>query len=206
MKNLITISLFLLFSIALLGQEKSPSKFRIQGDSRFTLVDKKSANIYGIRAGYLFNKKFEAGVGIYSSNLFGLLGKAVSKDFIDNSLDPPIPIPSKIGFHYFSIYGEYIFIENKRLKFTTNTQLGFGRVDIKFEEMVGSRNGIRESKIFMEHSIKADVQTFKWLRLIGGVGYRYLLAGEQQIKDAFNAPIYIIGFSIDYGRLFKKKK
>ena len=76
------------------------------------------------------------------------------------------------------------------------------------EPNIESRN-IRENKALVEHSLKANVKTFEWLRLIGGVGYRYLIAGEQQIKDAFNAPIYIVGFSLDfkqvYGKLFKNK-
>ena len=76
-------------------------------------------------------------------------------------------------------------------------------VDIDFPEVVPAQDGVRENKGFVEHSIKADVKTFEWLRLIGGIGYRYIVVGEDQITRAFNAPIYIIGFSIDYKRLFK---
>ena len=111
----------------------------------------------------------------------------------------------RVGFHYFSAYGEYRLISNKRLLLTFNTQVGLGRVDINFPEVTPVKDRIREIKSLVEHSIKADVQTLPWLRLIGGIGYRYLTSGEDQIKDAFNSPIYIVGFSIDYGRLFGKK-
>lgn len=178
--------------------------FRFQGDSRQTLINRKSVGIIGIRFGALFDEKKEIGIGVYSSNLFGLLGSSVTKDYQDKSVDPPIALPAEIGFHYFSVYGEYVLIKNKRLIFTANTQLGVGWVDIKIIEASAERDKMREGKGLVEHSIKADVQTFKWLRLMGGIGYRYLVAGETQIKEAFNAPIYIVGFSIDFKRLFKK--
>ena len=186
-------------------EEKEKSKFRYQGDSRRTFVDNNSVGISGIRGGYQWAPRFEAGIGIYSSNLFGILGSSVSKDYEDTRTSTPSAIfPAEIGFHYGSIYGEYTIIENKRLIFTANSQVGLGWVDIEFEENA-NKDRIREGKSLIEHSIKADVLTLKWLRLIGGVGYRYLTFGEQQLKDAFNAPIYIVGFSIDFKTLFKKK-
>ena len=186
-------------------EEKEASKFKYQGDSRRTFVDNNSVGISGIRGGYQWAPRFEAGIGIYSSNLFGILGSSVSKDYEDTRTSTPSAIfPAEIGFHYGSIYGEYTIIENKRLIFTANSQVGLGWVDIEFEENA-NKDRIREGKSLIEHSIKADVLTLKWLRLIGGVGYRYLTFGEQQLKDAFNAPIYIVGFSIDFKTLFKKK-
>lgn len=189
------------------SQIEKNSNFRFQGDTRRTFVSDKSAVIYGVRFGRLIGDKTELGVGIYSSNLFGILGNTVSKNYIDNRVTPSLSIPSSIGFHYFSIFGEYTLIKNDRLTFTANSQLGLGWVDIRFDMPLGNEESLRERKALVEHSIKADVKTFEWLRLMGGVGYRYLVAGEQTIKDAFNAPIYIIGFSIDfkllYNQLFK---
>ncbi len=203
----ITASILLLFfTLSLLGQDSNKPAFRFQGDSRKTFVDRKSADIYGIRGGLLFKNKYELGIGIYSSNLFGILGNDVSKDYQDNNSDPVITIPSEIGFHYLSVYGEYTVLENARWKLTANSQIGIGRVDINFVETTLGKDRIREAKSLVEHSFKADVLTFRWLRLMGGLGYRYLINGEDQIKKAFNAPIYIIGFSIDFKKLFNKEK
>jgi hypothetical protein len=203
---LFSLFTLLLFTTLLSAQEEKKSKIKIQGDSRSTIIERRSALIYGLRVGYQFSKRFEAGIGVYSSNLFRLLGRSVEKDFLDNTLNPPTLIPAEIGFHYSAIFGEYALIENKRWKFTANTQLGFGWVAIDLDEAFVIKDTRREIKILVEHSLKADVQTLPWLRLIGGVGYRYIPFAEQQIKDTFNAPIYIVGFSIDYGLLFGKKK
>jgi len=216
--RIILIVVLIISSINLFGQDPTikekkdaDKKYSIefQGDSRRTFVNRESAGIFGVRLGVLFREKTEVGLGIYSSNLFGLLGSSVRKDYQDNSIMPPPVFASEIGFHYFSVYGEYRLIDNERIMLTINSQIGLGRVDIDFVEPNLGKDRIREGKSLVEHSIKADVKTLEWLRLIGGVGYRYLIAGESQIKKAFNAPIYIIGFSIDfkllYGKIFKKK-
>ncbi|MEM6966104.1 MAG: hypothetical protein AAF573_15165, partial [Bacteroidota bacterium] len=118
MKRKSILITLLFFSTLIFGQEKNKYAFRFQGDSRRTIINRKSVNIYGLRGGILLNNQWEAGIGVYSSNLFGLLGRAVSKDYVDRNIDPPTPLPAEIGFHYFSLYGEYIIIENNRWKFT----------------------------------------------------------------------------------------
>lgn len=203
----LALILFLsILSIQLHSQDEKKVEFRLMGDSRRTFVSGKSASIYGLRGGLLFKQKYEVGLGVYSSNLFGILGNSVRKDFINSNAENPSTIPADIGFHYFSVYGEYTILENHRLKLTTNGQFGVGWVDINLTESINGNRRIQEGKTLLEYSIKADVKTLPWLRLIGGVGYRHLLAGEPQIRSAFNAPIIITGFSIDFKRLFKKKK
>lgn len=96
------------------------------------------------------------------------------------------------------------------MKLTFNNQIGLGWVDIEFKDPNILKEDLRENKSLVEHSLKVDFQTFEWLRLNAGVGFRYLIEGEDQIKKAFNAPIYIAGFSIDfkflYHKLIKKNK
>ena len=195
------------------NEEQAPKKqpnIQLEGDSRQTFVNNNSVGIYGMRIGTFINEKTQVGLGGYSSNLFGVLGRSVSKDYRDFSEIPPAVLPAEIGFHYFSIFGEYTLIHNNRLILTTNSQFGLGWVDIDIVDSSFEKENIRERKSLIEHSVKVDVKTFEWLRLMGGIGYRYLLTGEAQIKEAFNAPIYIVGFSVDvkylYQKVFKHKK
>ncbi len=180
------------------------SVLRFQGDSRQTIINRKSVGIYGVRLGVLFEGDKEVGLGVYSSNLFGVLGNTVEKNYLDNSVVPPLALPASVGFHYFSIYGEYTILRSRILLLTTNSQVGHGWVDIDFAD-TNSKDRLRERKWLVEHSVKIDVKTFEWLRVMGGVGYRYLTSGERQIKDTFNAPIYILGFSIDFKKLLSRE-
>jgi len=201
------------YTSSLFGQEQileesidsiQKPRLKFAGDSRFTIIDRSSVNIYGARLGLLFKDKFEVGLGVYSSNLFGILGSSVSKEYLDDSTIPVSSFNSEIGFHYFSLFGEYRLLNSERIVLTLNTQVGLGWATIEFVEPDDNKDMLRRFKSLVEHSIKVDVKTFDWLRLIGGVGYRYLLDDDQQLKDSFNAPIYIIGFSIDYGLLKRK--
>ena len=180
------------------------SVLRFQGDSRQTIINRKSVGIYGVRLGVLFEGDKEVGLGVYSSNLFGVLGNTVEKNYLDNSVVPPVALPASVGFHYFSIYGEYTILRSRVLLLTTNSQVGHGWVDIDFTDNSINKDRLRERKWLVEHSVKIDVKTFEWLRVMGGVGYRYLTSGERQIKDTFNAPIYILGFSIDFKKLLSR--
>lgn len=205
MRNTILGILLAVLTLNLNAQtSESGSRIRIDLDARRTLVNKKSAAIDGIRLGYALSEKQEIGVGLYTSNLFGLLNRAVDKDYLNQDASPTDAIPSRISFDYLSVFAERGLYENNRWKLTGNLQLGAGRVLIDLSRPVDGEERIQELKNLVEYSLKADVLTFDWLRLIGGVGYRHLIGGEDQVRDAFNAPIFIVGFSLDFKKLFGK--
>lgn len=198
--------LMILQSGHLVSQEATDrAELRIQFDSRSTLVSKETVGIFGLRAGLLMKKKYEIGIGIYASRVFDFFGKEVEKDYLDTSISPSQVLPATIGFKYVSLYGEYTLVNNKRWVLTANSQYGMGRVQIELAEN-GLTRKKTERKSLIEHSLKAKYQFNSWLQLIGGVGYRYLLGGEKQVRDAFNAPIFIVSTEIDFRTLFKNIK
>ena len=162
MKQSIILFLFIFTTSWAYSQEETEKKaeFRLNSDSRRTIINRKSVGIFGLRAGVLFNKKLETGVGIYSSSLFGVLGKDVEKTYTDFSQSPTQSFPARVNFQYLSIYGEYTLIENKGLMLTTNSQFGVGRVNLHLEEGLDTSRKIREGKTLVEHSLKAKVKTF----------------------------------------------
>ena len=179
-------------------------KFRLDFDSRRTFVDRNSVNVFGLRVG-LHKKKIGFGVGYYSSRSFGVFDRSITKDYTDNKLSPPESFPAEFDFDYFSIFGDYILLKKNKWQVTANTQLGIGRVNIDLLDGNNTRN-IIERKSLVEHSVKVNYQVLRWLRLDGGIGYRYLVRAEEQIKDAFNAPIYIVGVNVNVKELFRKRK
>lgn len=210
LKNLPFILIFLLLPFLNFGQDQETEttkvekwSFKLDFDSRRTFVQRNSVKVFGLRIG-LHKNKFGFGVGYYSSRSFGIFDKSISKNYIDNKLDPPQSFPAEFDFDYFSIFGDYILLKKNPWQITANTQLGIGRVDIDLLD--GNSKNIKERKSLVEHSIKVNYQALRWLRVDAGIGYRYLIAGEQQIKDAFNAPIYIVGLNFNIKELFRKRK
>jgi len=178
--------------------------FKLDFDSRRTFVQRNSVKVFGVRVG-LHKNKFGYGVGYYSSRSYGIFDRSINKNYVDNGLNAPHNFPAEFDFDYLSIFGDYIFFKMNRWQATANTQFGVGRVNIGFEDSTNVRE-IVERKILAEHSVKLNYQAFSWLRVNTGVGYRYLLDAEDQIKDAFNAPIYIVGLTFNFKEVFKKKK
>jgi len=205
-KNQIFLLLFFATTSALLAQEATAEKnmrFVVQLDSRNTFVRDKAVSIFGIRGGFLYKDRYELGLGLYGTRLLDFLGREVEKDYLDNSTTPAQLKPALIGFEYASIYGEYKVLENARWFITVNSQYGMGRVNIRLQESNGTETLKRERKSLVEHSLKAKYHLNSWLTLVGGLGYRYLLSGQNQVKKAFNAPIYIISAEIDFKQLFQ---
>ncbi len=202
--------LFMVFNtLAMNAQDSTRVKnmnFVVQLDSRNTFVRDKAVGIFGIRGGFLYKKRYELGLGIYGTRLLDLLGREVEKDYLDNNRNPAQLRPALIGFEYASLYGEYVVMRNLRWHITVNSQYGMGRVNIRLTEPNGTESLKRERKSLVEHSVKAKHEVNTWLQLVGGFGYRYLLSGQDQVKKAFNAPIYIISAEIDFKNLWKALK
>ena len=195
-----------IISALAVAQEDKNISFSLQLDSRNTLIRNEAVGIFGIRGGLVFNKKYEIGLGVYGTRILDFLGKEVEKDYLDESLSPAQLVPARIGFEYISLYGEYLVLENDRWNLTVNSQYGMGRVNIRIIEPNDTERLKRERKSLVEHSVKAKYQLNSWLQLIGGLGYRYLLSGEKQIKKAFNSPIYLVTAEIDFKQLLKVLK
>ena len=200
--------IFLFSSILNFAQDQETAteeklNFRLDFDSRRTFVDRNSVNIFGLRVG-LHKKKIGFGIGYYSSRSFGVFDRSIAKNYTDNKLSPPENFPAEFDFDYFSIFGDYIFLKKNRWQATANTQLGIGRVNIDLLDGNNTRN-IIERKSLVEHSVKVNYQVLRWLRLDGGLGFRYLIRAEEQIKNAFNAPIYIVGVNVNVKELFRKR-
>ena len=191
-------------SAVVVDEQEKKLRIRVQGDNRRTLVDKNGVNLFGLRAGVLVSDRVELGLGIYSTNLFGIIGSSVSKRYVDNSISAPNVFDSQVGFQYVSVYGDYSLFSNKRLRLSAIAQVGFGSIMINFPDVTPAKEGKRVLKSLIEPNLKLEVQTLPWLTLAGGIGYRYLPRSEQQIQKAFNNPIFIVGIIIDFNTLFGK--
>ena len=209
------IFLFTLLTLQVLAQNteeekvKNDVELKVKLSSRRTFVSNKNASLLGLRVGLMFKKKYEFGLGVYSSGFFNLKKNVldVPKFVIDEGNGETRPALADIGFGYISIYGEYVFLNRKKWLLTVNSQYGRGIGVLDVKELDGTFiHEIRVRKNFIEHSAKATYALTSWFDLIGGLGYRYLLNENEIVRQAFTSPIYIMSFNIDFFDLFRKKK
>lgn len=201
--------LFFCFSLSLSAQDKasesSKEKFKllVGFDSRTTIVNRETIGITGVRAG-LKKYKYAFGIGGYDSRFLGILGRTLRKPFVLNEFSPARTVDADVDFRYLSVFGEYNLVKKEKVLLSLNTQLGVGNIRIVYD--LDDEPVVRKlRKGLIEHSAKLTVRPLPWLELTGGGGYRYLVDGEQQIKDSFTGPIYTIGGWIYFGKLFGNK-
>ena len=186
-----------------LAQSREKFKLLIGFDSRTTIINRESIGIFGVRAG-LKKHKYAFGIGGYDSRFLGILGRTLEKPFTLNEFRPERTVDADVDFRYISTFGEYNLIKKEKLVLALNTQVGLGNIRIAYD-LDGEPVVRKLSKGLVEHSAKLTVRPLPWLELTAGAGYRYLIDGEQQIKDAFTGPIYTLGGWIYFGKLFGKK-
>jgi hypothetical protein len=201
--------LLLLFSLPLAAQEgglPAKEKFRFLAgfDSRTTIINRETIGITGLRVG-LKKNKYAFGIGGYDSRFLGILGRTLSKPFTLDEFSPERTVDADVDFRYLSVFGEYYLVRQKKVILALNTQLGAGNIRVAYD-LDGEPVVRKLRKGLVEHYAKLRVLPLPWLELSGGVGYRYLIDGEPQIKQSFSGPVYTIGGWIYFGKLFGKKK
>ena len=174
-----------------------------------SLVAGEKVRIGGMRLGLEFNHKWRFGVGL-------------------NYLSPPIhrlggteqsPIFYQIDFGYINIFGEYIFLNNRRWELSVPVVIGGGGTTIS------SRTD--ENDVFVpDRGVTLTVRKisgvgyykiWKWLGLGLSLGYRDVSSESEKdpklaalVAEAFDGPTWAIKTKIYVGELFraifKKKK
>ena len=202
--------LFLLFfSLPLAAQEGGPpaeEKFKLLlgFDSRTTIINRETIGITGLRAG-LRKNRYAFGIGGYDSRFLGILGRTLRKPFTLDEFSQERTVDADVDFRYLSVFGEYYLIRQEKIIIALNTQLGAGNIRVAYD-LDGEPVVRKLRKGLVEHYAKLTVRPLPWLELSSGVGYRYLIDGEPQIKKSFSGPVYTIGGWIYFGKLFGKKK
>ena len=173
-----------------------------------SLVGGNKVRIGGMRLGLEFKRKWKFGLGL-------------------NYLNPPLkrwggtdqdPIEYKIDFAYFSIFGEYIVLNNRRWEFSFPLVLGAGATTISSrvsqEDVFIPIRGV--ALTVRQLSVVGYYKVWKWLGIGASIGYRDVTSRSKRdpelsdlVTKAFDGPNWAIKTKIYLGELwralFKKK-
>ena len=173
-----------------------------------SLVDGEKVRIGGMRLGLEFKRKWRFGLGL------NYLNPAILRDG-GTDLDP---IFYKIDFAYFSIFGEYIILNNRRWEVSFPLVFGGGATTISsrpsedglFIPVAGVGLTVRQL------SAVGYYKVWKWLGIGASIGYRDVTSKSRRnpelsniVTKAFDGPNWAIKTKIYLGELwraiFKKK-
>ncbi len=116
---------------------------------KVTSIDGELSFFSGGRGGWIINHTFVIGGGGYS-----LLS--------DVSING-----NNLNMNYGGLEVEYIYRSESLLHFTVHTGLGFGNVEY-------SDTSFDDRYFFIEPSLNAELNVFKWFRVNAGAGYLYV--------------------------------
>lgn len=159
-------------------------------DTRNTFIGNRRAEIFGLKLGLRYGKKFKTGLGynFLSSEQYGYF-----PTYTDTGSSM---LKTRLRIRYLSTYGEYLFHKSKRWEFTVGLQLGIGGTF--YGPDLNAKTYSRRSIFVYEPTISAEYAIFKWLGFGGKYGYRVVFGNQE-----FTAPIYAFGFSIYWSTIYR---
>lgn len=178
--------------------KKNSWKLLLGLDGRRSVVLNESTLLGGLKIGATLNKKHKMGIGIYWM-----------KDDIVRHGAPGLNITDATGdlffkFGYTSLFYEPVLFRNKRWQLSTPVHLGSAVIELRYLNSLDQRVLFQTTKApLFELSGVAQYKILRWLAIGTGLGYRGLLVNDQRIKQALNAPVYILQLKILFGVIWK---
>jgi len=177
-------------------------KFNFQFDNRYSNIRNYKITIFGAKMGIQYKNLTRFGVGasfiVSPVDITGTLQVRIKKKLVNENTE------EKISFWYFSVYNDWIFYKTKHWECFATEQIGYGKPVYVYQV---NNATVREEDIPLyvnEISGQVNYKIFSWMGLGAGLGYRNIWNGGSEVKDTFNAPIYIARLIIYPESILKK--
>ena len=176
----------------LLSQKPS---FFLKFDNRNSFISSRNINMFGVRAGLVFDNRLMLGLG------YSQLNKRIDRTVLVNGNT----VLAQFNLRYISFYGEYVFFRNERWEHSIPLVIGYGGAWYRTE--FTRENLPRDNGFIYEPAMTTTFKVFPWFGVGAGVGYRLVLMNQRNISENLTSPLYLfkINFYPDpFVDLFKK--
>jgi hypothetical protein len=197
-KSLKIILLLLFFiSFSVLAQE-SPAKwkFAFHLDNRFSSIQKADITIFGAKVGLQYKNLTRFGVGA------SFIVNPVSIEYFNKKTKTQET--NTLNFWYISIFNDWIVYKSNHWECFVTEQIGMGNPTFSTEVNNQIVADINVKLLVNEISGQVNYKITNWVGLGSGIGYRNILNKSSQLKNTFDAPIYIVKIII-YPEVFFKR-
>ena len=106
-----------------------------------------------------------------------------------------------LKFGYVVAFFEYNFYKSKYWSAEIPVQIGLGKA--QYDDVDLSITTASSWIIIYEPAMTIEYKFLKYFGIGGGVGFRLAIKSNQQIKESFTAPEYILRFKIYFGDIYK---
>lgn len=197
---LLQLNATLLSQDSLQGPAKIKAAFRplFQIDTRYTFIDRRSVQFYGIRLGA------QKGRDILAIGFYGV-GDPLRRDSV---LLPGVGVRNTLAqLDYAGLTYQHIFVDTRYWQISLPVLVGLGSATTRYvgdddRTVLWSRNEVAS----LEPMAKVSFKFFSWLYLDTGAGYRLLFSKDPRIQRTFSAWTYDLGLVVRLGQLYRSAR
>lgn len=171
-------------------------------DSYFSFIGRRSADVWGFRAGITWNEqwRFGAGYNKISSDI-------IEKKVLDNNERPYAKndtVKARLFFTFYPLMAEYILYRQDPWQLGLPFLLGYGNSYFEYFDINDEgRKILRKGVVAAQPGINAQYKALRWFGLSVGLGYRVMLVNNPDIEIKMNSPVFSIGLKIFPGEIIK---
>ncbi len=197
-KKTIFIFILIIVSTSNFSQENSTKKwkFAFQLDNRFSNIRNTDITIFGAKVGLQYKNLTRFGVGV------SFIVNPVTIEYFNKKLR--VQETNVLSFWYVSIFNDWILYKSKHWESFVTEQIGTGNPSLKKEINDEVVSNINVRLVLNEISGQVNYKINNWIGMGAGIGYRNILNKNSQLKNTFDAPIYIAKIIIYPETIFKK--
>ncbi len=201
MKLKLLVAAFLI-SCSLAAQSHKNLQPFVVFDSYYSFIGKKSADVWGFKAGIEWNEEWRFGIGY----------NKLSSDIVEYKALPEEEWPyakndtvkAQLYLRYFPMMAEYIAYRKDPWQITIPLQLGYGTSYFQYFDKDNNNRRIFEHGVLVfQPGVNVQYKVLKWVGVGAGLGYRFLLVNNPEIETKMNSPVFSIGLKIFIGEIVK---
>ena len=160
---------------------KTKPSFEFKFDSRHSFINQRGVKTVGLKIGIQFAEKLSFGIG------YNQLWSPLSTTILEDELETKV----QLGFYNFSSYLEYVFFKNHKWELSIPVQIGLGSSYYSLNSNGDSDKLRKEFVMSYEPAITFQYWVFKYFGAGFGIGYRFMVIPNNQLKEKFTSPVYI---------------
>ena len=174
----------------------------IRFDTRNSFITTRVAKMRGIKLGLDFNKTVKVGIG------YNWLASDLTEDRSYLTANGErYTAPHRLSFGYVSPYIEYTFFREGRWEAGIPVHIGLGSARYKYTDVYGQDRSTEANTILLyEPYMTCQYKPIRYFAIGVGTGYRLLFAGNRNMPENFNSPIYVLKFNLLFGEIVKDLK
>lgn len=181
-------------------------------DTRSSFLLGQSVRIGGLRIGFEIDDADRFGWGFYNLRNAAVLEDVpilfYSADSTESWLDTT---NVNFSFGYNTLFYERVLFKNRKWEVSAPFHIGLGSIQATATDTTGFSHRLFNATVMpLEMSVTGQYNILPWLGVGAGLGYRAIVTSDQQVREAYNAPIWIakVKFSLGglYRSIFRKPK